>query len=288
MPQPSASNVIHLERAVASHYGDSGLLARLLAALAAGGADVENLRPSDLARLEEFHIGGRAATAYAIDNLSLRNTDSVLDVGCGIGGAARYIADRVGCHITGIDLTPEYIECARALTERVGLTDRVDFVVGSALAMPCAAQSFDAVITLHAAMNIADRGRLYRDIARVIKPGGTLCIYDVMQQGQGRLRFPVPWATSEEISHLMTPEALLVHLQENGFRIVYVENRTDFALEFFATAMAVADDATRSPGIHLVMGDSAKEKFQNTLDGLQRGYIAPVLVIAERIGNTQR
>lgn len=288
MRQPSESNVSCLERAVASHYGDSGLLARLLAALEAGGADVNNLRPSDLAPLEEFHIGGRAATAYAIDKLSLRNTDSVLDVGCGIGGAARYIADRVGCQVAGIDITPEYIDCAKALTERVGLADRVRFEAGSALAMPYAAQSFDAAITLHAAMNIAERGRLYRDIARVIKTGGTLCIYDVMQQGQGRLRFPVPWAASEAISHLMTPEALLVHLQENGFRILDVENRTDFALEFFATAMAAADDTNRSPGIHLVMGDSAKEKFRNTLDGLQRGCIAPILVIAERIGNTQR
>lgn len=288
MSQPSELNVINMERAVARHYGDSGLLARLLAALDAAGADVNNLMPSDLAAMEEFHIGGRAATAYAIEKLSLRNTDSVLDVGCGIGGAARYIADQIGCQVAGIDITPEYIDCAKALTERVGLTDRVRFEVGSALAMPYAAQSFDAAITLHAAMNIADRGRLYQDIARVIRTGGTLCIYDVMQQGQGQLKFPVPWATSEEISHLMTPEALLVHLQENGFRILDVENRTDFALEFFATAMAAADDTTRSPGIHLVMGDGAKEKFQNTLDGLKRGCIAPILIIAERLTNTER
>ena len=272
----------NMESAVAEHYGRAGLLARILEGLEANGADPNHLRPEDLAPVDEFHIGGRTATEYAVAKMSLRGDGHVLDVGCGIGGAARYIAAQVGCRVSGIDLTPEYIEVARALTERTGLGDKVDFEVASALAMPFEDQAFDAAITLHVAMNIRDRESLYGEIARVTKPGAILCIYDVMRKSDEALAFPVPWAESNQTSHLTTPEETRALLGGAGFEVHDVEDRTDIALEFFRQSLAAAADGPPPLGVHLIMGAGAPEKFRNVLINIQAGRIAPVQMIASR------
>ena len=136
--------------------------------------------------------------------LAPRADQRILDVGCGIGGTARLIASRYRCPVHGIDLTPEYIEVARVLTSRVGLGAGVSFDVASALAMPFGDGEFDGAVTMHVAMNIADRDGLYGEIARVMKPGAALCIYDLMKQGDEALVYPVPWAETAATSHLTT------------------------------------------------------------------------------------
>jgi SAM-dependent methyltransferase len=185
-----------LEVAVARHYGTSDLTDRILKAMAAAGIDATSVAPEQLAPVDEFHIGGRAATIHGVSKMGLTTADHVLDVGCGIGGATRYLASTVGCRVTGIDLTPAYIAAAEDLASRTGLADRVTYRVASALAMPFEDGTFDAAITLHVAMNIADRGGLYREVARVLKPGAVFCIYDVMKGHSAGLKFPVPWAES--------------------------------------------------------------------------------------------
>lgn len=270
-----------VEQAVARHYGDDGLLRRILAGLEAKGADLQQLHPDELAPVEEFHIGGRRATEHAVAKMALRTGQQVLDVGCGIGGAARYIATQTGCRVSGIDLTPEYILSARKLTEMVGLDHRIAFEIGSALAMPFSDSAFDAVITLHVAMNIADRAKLYREIARVMKPGATLCLFDVMRNGDEPLDFPVPWAQTPETSFLETPETTLGLLADAGFVVREIEDRTEFALNFFRESMATAN-SSQPFGIHLVMGATAQAKFRNTLVNLERGCIAPVQMLATK------
>ena len=183
-----------LETAVARHYGDADLLSRIFAGLEASGVDLSHLQPDDLSAVEEFHIGGRKATAHAVEKMSLSEGQHVLDVGCGIGGTARYIANQSGCTVTGIDLTPEYIGVAKTLTELTGLDNQISFDVASALSMPFQDEAFDAAITLHVAMNIPERAVLYSEIARVLKPDATLYIFDVMKKNDEDLRFPVPWA----------------------------------------------------------------------------------------------
>ncbi|MDA1356905.1 MAG: class I SAM-dependent methyltransferase [Proteobacteria bacterium] len=172
-----------LENAVAQHYGADDLLARIDAGLKSSGVDPARLTLEDLAPVDEFHIGGRKATQHAVSRMSLSASDHLLDVGCGLGGAVRYISAAIGCRATGIDLTPEFIDVARNLTARLGLSAPPEFETASALAMPFEDQTFDAAITFHVAMNIPDRAGLYTEIARVLRPGATFCIYDVIKLG---------------------------------------------------------------------------------------------------------
>jgi SAM-dependent methyltransferase len=269
------------ERAVARHYQVSALTERLLKAAAAAGLDIDRLTPDDLGPIDEFHIGGRAATKHLVAKMRLGGSEHVLDIGCGIGGAARYVAVSTGCRVTGIDLTPEYIETARELSRRTGVGDRTRFEAGSALRMPFTDASFDAAITLHVAMNIKERAGLYREIARVLKLGAVLCIYDVMQGPNEGLTFPVPWAETPASSHLTTPMEMRALLADASFSVEEIEDRTESGVAFFRERVAAGGPP--SPlGLHVLMGKTAPQKFQNMLQGLEQAFIAPVMMIARR------
>jgi len=271
-----------LENIVKGHYGVADLGKNILDGLAATGKDLDNLTVEDLSTVDEFHIGGRSATEYAISKMSLSGNEHVLDVGCGIGGAARTIASQTGCRVSGIDLTPEYVDVAATLTRLTRLEAKTRFHTASALSMPFDDNTFDAAITVHVSMNIEDRDALYTEIARVMKPQARLCIYDVMKKGDEPIVFPVPWAVSAESSHLRTPEEVSALLQDCGFEVIEVEDRTEFANAYFDRRMA-ASTGTPSPlGPHLVMGPSAPEKIKNIKHNVGSGRAAPVQIIAVR------
>jgi SAM-dependent methyltransferase len=272
-----------LEQEVALHYGATGLLERILSGLEAGGVDRADLKLEDLAPVDEFHVGGRAATIHAVAPLNLTSDDHVLDIGCGIGGASRYIAAQFGCSVTGIDLTPDYIETARALAELTGLKDRVAYEVASATDLPFESDSFDAAVTIHVAMNIPDRTKLYAETARVLKPGKLFCVYDVMGHDGDPFAYPVPWADTAETSHLTSVEEMRDLLAAAGFTIEHEEDRHQFALDFFRERIAAAKDGPPPLGLHIVMGEKARPKFENILANIENGTVSPVLMIA-RLG----
>jgi ubiquinone/menaquinone biosynthesis C-methylase UbiE len=270
-----------LETDVIAQYQDGALLARILDALKDSGIDIDNLQPHDLAPIDEFHIGGRKATQHLLDKMALAPHAHVLDVGCGIGGAARHIATS-GNRVTGIDLTPEYIETAKALSHRTGSGELLHFEVANALSMPFENATFDAAITLHAAMNISDRLSLYAEMARLVKSSGVLGVYDVMMKKDSDLNFPLPWSDTPETSHLVTPEKTADLLRDAGFDVYEVEDRTNFAIEFFKQALAAIGPKPPPIGIHLLMGDNTRSKLRNISDHIINGQIAPVQILAKR------
>src|SRR6267143_2615309 len=147
-------------------------LPSILNGLIAAGKDPDHIGPDDLVMLEEFHTLGPMATAALAQASGIRPDEEVLDAGCGIGGPARHLARAYGCRVTGVDYTPEFVEVGNELTRRSGLADRVEIVHGDATALPFPPGSFDVAWTQHAAMNIADKAGLYRELRRVVKPGG--------------------------------------------------------------------------------------------------------------------
>src|SRR5262245_13092077 len=204
-------------RAITEHYGRADLGAVILAALDAAGKDIDHLEPDDLAPIDELHSRGREATTDLARLLALKGDETVLDVGCGIGGPSRYLAKTYGCRVTGLDLTPEFCRVAAMLAERTGLAGKVGYRQGDALAMPFADESFDVVWSQSVAMNIADRDRLYNEIRRVLKPDGRYAFSDVVDGGGGPPYFPVPWARDSSISFLLTAQATRANLEAAGF-----------------------------------------------------------------------
>lgn len=270
-----------IELRVARHYARDDLEQAILDALIVSGKDIARLVPADLAPVDEFHTAGRQTTIDLAERLDFNRGMHLLDIGCGIGGAARFFAQERGCRVTGIDLTEEYVRTAAALSRRVGLDGQVAFRQASALALPFEAGAFDGAYMMHVGMNIEEKPRLFAEARRVLKPGATFAVFDVMRTGDGELRFPVPWAAIPATSFVASLVEYHKSLEAADFTIVKERNRREFAQEFFREAMAQNAERGGPPplGIHILMKTEAAQKIANYVSNLQAGLIAPVELI---------
>jgi SAM-dependent methyltransferase len=188
-----------------------------MAALATIAPDGGPLTLDQLGGFDEFHSGGRMATDQLAAMLSPTAVEVVLDAGCGLGGSSRYLADRFGCRVVGVDLTPEFVDVARHLNERTGLDGLVDVRVGDLTALELDDDAVDAAWMCHVSMNVADKATMFAEVARVLRPGGRLGLFEVVAGGAATaLELPVPWATDASGSHLVTADALRALLTGAG------------------------------------------------------------------------
>jgi ubiquinone/menaquinone biosynthesis C-methylase UbiE len=244
-----------------------------------GHPSIEALAPYD-----QFHGRGLEATVELADSLEVGADDHLLDIGSGIGGPARYFAHRFGCRVTGIDLTAEFCEVARTLTRLLGLESRVHFELGNALAMPFADAAFDGAYSMNVSMNIADKAGFYREIHRVLKPGGWLVLSEIARGAGGDPEYPTPWASSAHTSFLSTPEETRSGLADAGFDVVQLRSTREQALAFGARSRALVERGEKPPHrtVMLIHGEIAPQVMANMARGLADERIAPIEVLARR------
>ena len=259
------------------------MLDAILEGIRAAGKDPDRLTPADLAPVDAFHIRGRESTAELAGRMTWTPGLRVLEVGCGLGGSARYLTSEHGARVTGIDLTPDFVATARELTERVGLGAAVSFQQASALDLPFPDGSFDVVWTEHAQMNIEDKRTFYASLARVLVPGGRLLFHDIFQGPGGPPHFPEPWADSPSISFLEPPEAVRALLAEVGLSVTDWEDRSEVSLAWFrAMFERVAKEGPPALGLHLVMGPSGRTKLENLVRSLDEKRLVVVQALSTR------
>jgi len=269
------------EAKVAGHYTRGGLEETILQAVVRMGLDPDRLSPIDLAPADEFHVGGLDATRELASQMDLAPGLQVLDVGSGIGGPARFFAAEHQCRLTGIDLTEEFVQVARSLTRRTKLDHLVEFVQGSALGMTFQAETFDRAYMIHVGMNIADKAGVFREVRRVLKPGGKFAIFDFVRTSDVPITYPVPWAASEETSFVVGTGSYHDALEKGGFRLEQERTRTAFAIEFTERAMArAAQNGQPALALHLLMGELAPVMIKNVLMMMKQGVLAPVELYA--------
>src|SRR6266478_873563 len=193
------------EAAVQRSYGDRPVMQRIDDALRAAGIDPDRPSHRDLWPFDQLHSRGIVATCEHAERAHIAADMYVLDLGCGVGGASRYLAAECGCRVAAIDLTPNFVEAARILTARCGLADRVEIRQANALALPFEDGTFDHVWSYAVTMNIADKEGLGREVSRVLKSGGCFSCNEIARgQGEDPV-FPLPWATDETTSFLASP-----------------------------------------------------------------------------------
>ena len=273
-----------LEQTVSAHYSNKDLLEKIYRGLEQLGFDKNQLTQSDLSSVDEFHIGGSEGTLLLAEKLSLTTSSKVLDIGCGIGGPARLLSSVIGCKVSGIDLTADYVNAGNELTNQVGLSNSVNLVNASALDVPFPDDSFDVSYMIHVGMNIVDKETLFSEAYRVTKPGGVFGIYDVMLAGSEELQYPLPWAEKKEGSAISSVEDYNLALTKVGFSLTYEEDKTDFAIDFFEK-MSITMSSSDGPspvGLHLLMGELTKQKIGNMAYLIKSGVIAPRIIISKK------
>jgi SAM-dependent methyltransferase len=241
--QPKTQSVSAMS-GVEAQYSRGDLRARITDALQAGGKDLDRLSIKDLALIDEFHLRGRAATTDLADLAAIQAEDHLLDIGAGLGGPARLLAQTYGCHVTTVDLSADYCETAEWLNRATGLPEHITVMHADALNLPFPDGSFDVVWSQHAQMNIADKRRFYREARRVLKDGGRLAIWDIIAGPVRPIHIPVPWADTADINFLAESDELRQFVEEARFEMTAWNDLTDQTIESLRAQMAAPASPT--------------------------------------------
>jgi SAM-dependent methyltransferase len=251
-------------------------------ALVSAGKDLDHLTPADLGLLEDFHTMGRYATMQLVELAQITSDSAVLDAGSGVGGTARYVADRYGCAVTAVDLTDEYCETNRWLNRLVGLGDLISVRQADVTELPFAEGTFDVAISQHVQMNVADKARLYSEARRVLTDGGRLALWDITigKSGtigdHGVLEYPLPWADHPACSHLVTPDELRTVVESAGFAVEHWNDLTDQAT---ALMQAMLAQPANPLGLHAFVTDF-RRKVENLTHALSDGRLRAIQAVA--------
>lgn len=207
----------------------------------------------------------------------------MLDLGSGLGGPARTLAELTGCTVTGVDLTPAFCEAATALSQWTGLSDRTRFQVGDATATGLPDAAVDAALTVHVAMNISDKPALYAEAFRVLRPGGRFVVYDVLQGEGGDVRYPVPWANDSSTSFLATPQEMRGLLTAAGFEIISEVDSSNESLAWFEQVRArIQRDGPPPVSFAAFLGERPGQMAANQVANLAERRIRTVMFTCSR------
>lgn len=273
------------KRAIADHWGQGDVYALIVSALNKMSKPLDSLTVEDLAPVDHFHARGFPATIELADRLPIKAGDHILDIGCGLGGPARYLAKRFQCRVTGLDITEPFVEAANKLTALLHMEPQVTIELGDGARLPYADAMFDGAYTQHVTMNIDDRVAFFAQAHRVLKPGAFFALTEHGLGETGDPLYPVPWSMDGSGSYLVTPSDTREFLQRAGFVDVRIE---DTGPKYAAAYKAIIEQAEKGAlpplGIHLLMGDTAPQKRRNALRNIEEGRTHPIQVVCRKAG----
>lgn len=268
---------------VEDHYTSKGIAARILAALGAAGGEATPVTPDALAPLDHFHGRGLKATLEMVALLEPHPDERILDIGGGIGGPARWVASRSGCHVTSLDLVPEFCRAAEELNAATGLSDQVRVVEGNATDLPFPEASFDRAYSENVAMNIGDKWRFYAEAFRVLRLGGVFVFSHYGAGPNGEPDYPLPWAAGPGTSFLSTPEETRAEVLSAGFELVLFRDKTQEVLPDLRENRHRLEGGGLPPlGLQTLMGERIRELQINVARSAEEGRLTIIQAVARK------
>jgi len=200
---------------------------QVLDKLAQTGVDTSILTVELLQHHDQDHFGGLAATDALAHHAKINESTHVLDLCCGLGGPARYLAYHYGCRVTGVDMNTDRLAGAVRLTERTKLQDRVLFHHANALQTGLADETFDVIVSQEAFCHIPNKKALITECARLLKPGGRIVYTDILARSSMTNEIRSRLETEMVFSELSTSEQYCHLLEEKGCEVIEVEDLSD-------------------------------------------------------------
>jgi SAM-dependent methyltransferase len=269
--------------AISEHWGKGDVYAQIISALEGVGKNLDTLTIEELGPVDHYHVRGFPATVELGDQLPIMSGQHILDIGCGLGGPARYLAHRFACKVSGVDITTAFVDAANKLTSLLKMNDRVVIQRGDGNQLPYDDSVFDGGITLHVTMNVSDRPQFFAEAFRVLKPGAFFAMTEHGLGPAGSPYYPLPWSEDGSGAFLVTPEDTEAFLEGAGFADVKVEDTGEGYLAGYRKAFDLATQGALPPlGTHLLMGDSAPAKIRNAAHNIEERRTHPIKVLCRK------
>jgi SAM-dependent methyltransferase len=268
-----------LTASLEKHYAEWPPVERIFEGLRRKGIDLAKLRPQDLFAYDQSHAGGIAATRALAARARIERHSMVADIGCGIGGAARFLRSEFSCQVIGVDMTAGRLRTAHEFNRMSGINQGIDLLVADAARLPLPNDFADVIWTQHVTMNLPGHKSFLQECARVLKPGGRVAAHEWFvtspQSAPCVLPFPMPWAPGPELNHAIRADKFLDLLREQGFTP---------ESEDVSAAML---EALRSDVQALSMRNAPKERVAaraNLLEAARGGLLQCLMITASKAG----
>ncbi len=267
-------------QSISDHWGTGDVYGRIMKAMAAASISPDTVTVEQMAPADHFHARGFPATVELADTLPIEAGHLIVDIGWGVGGPARYLAERFGCRVSGVDITEPFVEAANKLTALLKMEGQVAVELGDGQQLPYGDAMFEGGYTQHVTMNIADRARFFGEAFRVLKPGAFFALTEHGLGPAGSPHYPLPWSEDGSGAYLVTPADTVAYLEGVGFVDVEVEDTGAKYLAGYRRAMELAAQGALPPfGAHILMGQTAPAKTKNAARNIEEGRTHPVQVI---------
>lgn len=273
------------DKLIADHWGKGDVYGRIVAALEKMSKPLDAVTMEDLAPVDHFHARGLPATVELADRLPVKAGQHILDIGCGLGGPARYMARRFQCKVSGIDITGPFVEAANKLTTLLRMQDQVQIRLGDGQRLPYADASFDGAYAQHVTMNVSDRAGFFGEAYRVLKSGAFFALTEHGLGPKGDPYHPVPWSEDGSGAYLITPAETRACPFQAGFVDIVMEDTGAKYVAAYKARIAMAERGEVPPlGIHILMGGNAPEKTHNSARNIEEGRTHLLMVVCRKPG----
>lgn len=265
---------------IADHWGKGDVYGLIMSALKNLSKPLKALTIEDLAPVDHFHARGFPATIELADRLPIKAGQHILDIGCGLGGPARYMAKRFQCKVTGLDITEPFVEAANKLTALLQMQEQVKIERGDGHNLPYPNFHFDGAYTQHVTMNVADRPTFFAEAFRVLKPGAFFALTEHGLGVKGNPHYPLPWSQDGTGAYLVLPSQTRAILEKAGFESIVIEDTGAKYIAAYKAAIEKAEKGVLPPlGTHVLMGETALQKTRNAARNIEENRTHPIQLV---------